>query len=92
MIMARESTGQTLSSKLVVRGPIFMATAHNPVKANTIWPGAEDNLTVKFTIAGDMLNFSNREAKNFSIWASLNTLPSFRVYKEDNLLSQNPGH
>ena len=32
MITARESTGWTLSSKLVVRGPIFMATAHNNVE------------------------------------------------------------
>ena len=35
MITARESTGRTLSSKLVVRGPIFMAMADNPIKANT---------------------------------------------------------
>ena len=88
MITARESTGRTISSKLVVRGPVFMATADNPVKANTIWPGAEDNLTVRFAVAGDMLNFSNREARNFSMWASLDTLPSFRVYREDTALSR----
>ena len=88
MITARESTGRTLSSRILMRGPIFKATADSPIKANTIWPGVEDNLTVRFTVTGDMLNFSSREARNISMWASLDTLPSFRVYKEDDLLSR----
>ena len=88
LISARERTGRLTGSKLVIRGPIYHATADNPIKANTIWPGVDEDYTVRFGINGDVLNFANGEARNVSLWAGLDTLQSFRVYKGDDLVAR----
>ena len=76
LISATESTGRIKSSKLVTRGPLLVSGEDNPIKANVIRPGLDDDLTIGFSVLGDTLNFSNREASNISVWAGLDTLPS----------------
>ena len=88
LISAREITGRVTSSKLVIRGPIFVVRPEDQFKANTIWSGLEDNITLSFSISGEILNFSNREARNFSTWTGLDTLPSFKVHKDGVALSR----
>ena len=87
LVAARETTGRITSSKLVTRGPVFTAGRDNPFKANKIWPDLGDDITLRFTVSGDVLNFANREARNFSLWAELTSLPSLKVYKAGNQLS-----
>ena len=88
LISARETTGRITSSKTVIRGPIFTASEENPIKANAIWPGLDEDLTLRFSISGETLNFSNREARNLSVWQALDSLTSFKVYKGDDLVSR----
>ena len=88
LISAKETTGRIVSSKLIVRGPVFVAAGANPVKADTIWPGADPEVTLRFSILGEGLSFANRDARNFSLWTSLDSLTSYRVYKGDE--SQTP--
>ena len=88
MISARETTGRVTSSKLVIRGPTFVVRADDQFRANNIWPGLENDITLSFTISGEILNFSNREARNVSTWTGLDTLPSFKVYKDGTQLSR----
>ena len=87
LVSARETTGRITSSKLVTRGPVFVAGRDNPFKANRIWSDLGDDVTIRFTIPGEALNFSNREARNFSLWAELTSLPSFKIFKAGNQLS-----
>ena len=92
LVTARETTGRIVNSKLVIRGPCFTATVSNPVKANTIWPGADPAITLRFSIQGEALNFANKDARNCSLWASLDSLTSFRVYKagDEGDVAQSP--
>ena len=87
LVSARETSGRITSSKLVARGPLFRAAMTNPVKANTIWPGVDAAITLRFAIQGETLNFSNKEARNFSLWTSLDSLTNYRVFKGDEQLS-----
>ena len=87
LVSARESTGRITSSKIVARGPLFVAGRDNPIKANKIWPELDDDITLTFSIPGETLNFSNREARNFSLWTELSSLTTLKVCKEDGQLS-----
>ena len=87
LVSARETTGRITSSKIVVRGPLFVAGRDNPIKANKIWPNLDNDITLRFSIPGENLNFSNREARNFSFWAELPSLTTLKVYKGDAQLS-----
>ena len=88
LVSARENTGRITSSRLVVRGPLFSATEEDPIKANRIWPALDEDITLRFVVRGEALNFSNREARNQSVWGGLDTLPSFKAYRGNDLLSQ----
>ena len=87
LVSSRETTGRITSSKLVMRGPLFVAGRSNPLKANMIWPNLEEDITRRFSIPGEGLNFSNREARNFHLWTDLTSLPNLKVYKGDTQLS-----
>ena len=87
LITVLEASSRIRASRYVARGPVFTATRDSPLKANTIWPGLDEDLTVTFTILGVNLNFTNREARNFSLWMNLRTLPNFKMFRGDTLLS-----
>ena len=87
LVSSRETTGRITSSKLVMRGPLFVAGRSNPLKANMIWPDLEEDISLRFSIPGEGLNFSNREARNFHLWTDLTSLPNLKVYKGDTQLS-----
>ena len=76
-----------MGSRFVLRGLTFNVEGSKPLKANTIWLGLDDDLTVQFSIQGAVLNFNNRDARSFSIWANLKTLPSFKILRGDAVLS-----
>ena len=92
LVTARETTGRIVSSKMVIRGPCFAATVANPIKANTIWPEADPAITLRFSIQGEAINFTNVEARNFSLWTSLDSLTTYRVYKagDEGDVAQSP--
>ena len=87
LVSSRETTGRITSTRLVVRGPLFVATEDEPFQANVIWPELDNTITLRFSITGETLNFSNRDARNVSVWAGLDTLPSFRAFKDDVMMS-----
>ena len=87
LITVLEASSRIRASRYVARGPVFTATRDSPLKANTIWPGLDEDITVTFTILGVNLNFSNREARNFSLWMNIRTLPNFKMFRGDTLLS-----
>ena len=87
LVTARESTGIITSSKLVIRGPVFVAGETNPIKASDIWQGVSEEITLRFTIPGESLNFSNKEARNFSMWASLDSLTDLKFFKGNDRMT-----
>ena len=60
--------GKVTASRLVARGPMFVATATNPVKAKAIWPEAGEELAITFSVGGTALNFGNPDTPNISDW------------------------
>ena len=87
IVIILEASLRIKGSRFVLRGPAFKVEGSKPLKANTIWPGLDDYLTVQFSVQGEVLNFNNKDAKSFSIWANLRTLPSFKILKGDAVLS-----
>ena len=87
LITVLEASSRVKGSRYIIRGPAFTATRDSPLKANSIWPGLDDDLLVTFSILGTNLNFSNGEGRNHSIWMNIRTVPTFKMFRGDTLLS-----
>ena len=93
LVTVLEASKRIRGSRFIIRGPTFKVPTNHMINASTIWPALsaldwdQDILKVSFTVHGEALNFQNREARNFSLWADLRGLPNFRIFKGDTALS-----
>ena len=87
LITVLEASSRVKGSRYIMRGPVFSATRNSPLKANSIWPGLDDDISVTFSIVGEQLNFANGEGRNFSFWFNLRTNPTFKMFRGEALLS-----
>ena len=76
--------GKVTASRLVARGPMFVATATNPVKAKAIWPEAGEELAITFSVGGTALNFGNPDTPNISDWMELRSLVGAKVVNSES--------
>ena len=87
LITALETTARIRGSRFVIRGTLFNAGNDNKLKANTIWPGLDEDLFVTFKLEGQALNFNNEDARNHSLWVNVAHLPSFRIWRGNEALA-----